>query len=325
MKLTREVKTGILAVCAIALLIFGYSFLKGKNLLENDRTFYAVYDNVEGLIPSSPVTINGLTIGKVTNINFADKEGNLVVAFIISNNFQFSDKSIAQVYGGGLIGGKSLAIIPKYGEGRPAKDGDTLPGRIEAGLLELVNEKLTPLQEKLESAITDADTLLTSVNTVLSPRNQENVNAILNDLRVTARSFRVASGAMSSVLGKNQEKLDQTVSNLSEMSANLKDFSSGLSAVDLKKLDNNLSSVLTNLNNTLANLDKGTIGKLSKDEELYTNLTQSTKQLELLLQDFRLNPKRYVNVSVFGRKPAPYEVPENDPYYESIENDPNKQ
>lgn len=325
MKFTREVKTGILAVCAIALLIFGYSFLKGNNLLEDDRTFHAVYDNVEGLIPSSPVTINGLTIGKVIDINFADQEGNLVVTFIVSSKFEFSNKSIAQVYGGGLIGGKSLAIVPKYGEGRLAKDGDTLPGRIESGLLELVNEKLTPLQEKLESAITDADTLLTSVNTVLSPRNQDNLGAILNDLRITAKSFRIAADAMSSVLGKNKEELNQTISNLSEMSTNLKNFTNNLSALDIKKIDNSLSNVLTNLDNTLGKLDQGTLGKLTKDEELYNNLTESTKQLELLLQDLRLNPKRYVHISVFGKKGDPYELPENDPYYESIENDPNKQ
>ena len=121
MKFTREVKTGILAICAIALLIFGYSFLKGQNLLENDRTFYAVYDNVEGLIPSSPVTINGLVVGQVVAINFADTKGNLIVEFNVDRDFSFSKNSLAKVYGGGLIGGKSLAIIPVYEQGLEAK------------------------------------------------------------------------------------------------------------------------------------------------------------------------------------------------------------
>jgi len=153
LKFTREVKTAILALSAIALFIFGYSFLKGKNLLENDRTFYAVYKNVEGLVPSSPVTINGLVVGQVVSIEFADSKGNLVVQFNVNKDFTFSKNSEAKVYGGGLIGGKSLAIIPKYEKGINAKSGDTLAGRIDVGLLELVNDRLAPLQEKLEAAI----------------------------------------------------------------------------------------------------------------------------------------------------------------------------
>ena len=313
MKLTREVKTGILALTAIALLIFGYAFLKGNNLLKDDRTFYAVYENVEGLIPSSPVTINGLNIGKVTNITFADKDANLIVEFIVSSDFPFSRNSEAKVYGGGLIGGKSLAIIPKYEAGMEAKDGDTLPGRIEAGLLELVNEKLTPLQAKLESAITDADTLLTSVNGVLSLDNQKNLSAIFSDLSITARNFRKVSGTLNGVFDQNQDKLSRTMTNLDEMTTELNQFTNSLAAVDVKRLEQNLTTVLDNLDRTVNNLDQGTVGKLLKDDQLYYNLTESTKQLEFLLQDLRLNPKRYVHISVFGKKNDPYELPEEDP------------
>lgn len=133
---------------AIALLIFGYSFLKGSNLLDNDRTFYAVYDNVQGLDPSSSVTINGLEVGKVMSINFAGPEGNLVVTFNVKNDFNFSRDSEAQIYGGGLIGGKSLAIVPKYDNNKMAKSGDTLSGTIDEGIFELVNDRLTPLQKR---------------------------------------------------------------------------------------------------------------------------------------------------------------------------------
>ena len=313
MKLTREVKTGILAITAIALLIFGYAFLKGNNLLKDDRTFYAIYENVEGLIPSSPVTINGLNIGKVTNITFADTDANLVVEFIVSSDFPFSRNSVAKVYGGGLIGGKSLAIIPKYEAGLEAKDGDTLPGRIEAGLLELVNEKLTPLQAKLESAITDADTLLTSVNGVLSTDNQRNLSAIFSDLSVTVRNFKKVSGSLNGLVATNENKLNRTLDNVDKMTTELSQFTNSLSAVDVKQLERNLTTVLDNLDKTVNNLDQGTVGKLLKDDQLYYNLTESTKQLEFLLQDLRLNPKRYVHISVFGKKNDPYELPEDDP------------
>ncbi|MHA7057044.1 MlaD family protein [Aquimarina sp. M1] len=311
MKFTREVKTGILALSAIALLIFGYSFLKGKNLLEDDRTFYAIYDNVEGLIPSSPVTINGLVVGKVLSIGFADKTGKLIVKFNVDSEFSFSKNSEAKVYGGGLIGGKSLAIIPIYEAGLEAKDQDTLPGRIEAGLLELVNEKLTPLQLKLETAISDADTLLTSVNGVLSTDNKKNLNSIFNDLSVTMKNFRNVSNSLNTVLAGNEKKLNTTFNNLEEMSSELNQFTNSLSKVDVERLGNDLETVLTNINKTVTSLDQGTVGKLIKDDKLYDNLERATYELELLLEDVRLNPTRYINVSVFGKKNKPY-VPPTD-------------
>ncbi len=311
MKVTREVKTGILAICAIALLIFGYSFLKGKNLLENDRTFYALYKNVEGLIPSSPVTINGLVVGQVVSIDFADTSGKLVVTFNVDRDFTFSKNSEAKVYGGGLIGGKSLAIVPKYEKGLEAKDGDTLPGRIEAGLLELVNDKLTPLQAKLEAAITDADTLLTSVNGILNIDNKNNLNSIFKDLSVSVQNFKEASGAMNTLLSGNKDKLNNTMVNLDNMSSNLSKVSDSLAQLNVAKLGTELEGVLVNFDKISKDLaaGKGTAGKLLKDDQLYDNLEQTSKQLELLLQDLRLNPKRYVHISVFGKKNTPYEKP----------------
>ncbi len=311
MKFTREVKTGILALCAIALLIFGYSFLKGQNLLENDRTFYAVYDNVEGLIPSSPVTINGLVVGQVVAINFADTKGNLVVEFNVDSEFSFSKNSEAKVYGGGLIGGKSLAIIPKYEQGLEAKDGDTLPGRIEAGLLELVNDRLTPLQEKLEAAITDADTLLTSVNGILNVDNKNNLNSIFKDLSIGVRKFKGTSIKLNNLLENNEEKLNKAFTNADEISTKLNKVSDSLSQINVKQIGKELEAVLANFEKISKDLNtgKGTAGKLLKDEKLYTNLERTTKELELLLQDLRLNPTRYINVSVFGKKNKPYQKP----------------
>ncbi len=311
MKFTREVKTGILAICAIALLIFGYSFLKGKNLLENDRTFYALYKNVEGLIPSSPVTINGLVVGQIVSIDFADLEGNLVVEFTVNNDFSFSKNSQAKVYGGGLIGGKSLAIIPLYEKGLEAKSGDTLPGRVDAGLLELVNERLTPLQEKLEAAITDADTLLNSVNGILSVDNQNNLNSIFKDLSAGVKNFKTTSERLDRMMAVNQDNLTSTFSNASEISAKLNKVSDSLSMINIGKIGSELEIVLTNFEKISKDLTlgTGTAGKLLKDEALYNNLKDTSKQLELLLQDLRLHPKRYVHISVFGKKNTPYEEP----------------
>lgn len=308
MKFTREIKTGILAICAIALLIFGYSFLKGKNLLENDRTFYAVYDNVEGLIPSSPVTINGLVVGQVVAIRFADNSGKLLVEMNVNKDFVFSKNSFAEVYGGGLIGGKSLAIIPKYEQGQDAKSGDTLPSRVDPGLLELVNERLTPLQEKLELAITDADTVLKAL---VSDRNKNNIDAIFSDLRSSVHDFKATSRRLNLMLAANEQKLNTSFDNLDKISTNLSKVSDSLSKVNVVQISKKLESVLASfdkISNDL-NAGTGTAGKLLKDDKLYDNLSKTSKELELLLQDLRLNPTRYINVSFFGKKNKPYVKP----------------
>jgi len=308
LKFTREVKTGLLALAAILLFIFGYSFLKGKNLLENDRTFYAIYDNVEGLVPSSAVTINGLVVGQVISIDFADNSGKLIVTFNVDKDFKFSKNSVAKVYGGGLIGGKSLAIIPKYEQGNEAKDQDTLPGTVEEGLLELVNDRLSPLQQKLEMAITDADTIF---KTLGSDTNRQNITKIFENLNLTINEFKGVSNKLNRLLATNEENLNKTFTNFNEVSTKLNSFSDTLSQVNVKKLTNDLESVLASFNKISKDLESGngSMGKLLKDKELYDNLAQSSKELELLLEDMRLNPKRYVHFSLFGRKNKEYEPP----------------
>jgi len=160
LKISNEFKVGMLAVVSILLFIFGFNYLKGNNLLKSSRTFYAVYNNVEGLSKSSPVTINGLKVGSITEIEFLDNSGKLLVTMNINDDFDFSNNSTAKIYGGNLIGSKSLAIEPLYEQNNLAQSGDTLPGKIDPGLLELVNNRLTPLQSRVENVVTDIDTLL---------------------------------------------------------------------------------------------------------------------------------------------------------------------
>lgn len=313
MKYSKEVKTALLAIIAIILLIFGYSFLKGKNLLDSSKTFYAVYPDVEGLTPSSAVTINGLKVGNVTEIGFLDQSGLLLVTFNVDTDFEFSKSSTAQVYGGGLIGGKSLAILPEYEEGNIAKSGDTLPGEIEEGLLELVNERLTPLQEKVEKAIESTDSLVTSFNEVLNPQTRKNIASIFEDLSLTVSSLKNSANSIEGVLAKNSSKLDRTFTNLDEMTGNLNDFSDTLAQVDLARMLDNLEKVTSDLETVSAKLNSGdgTAGKFINDPTVYNNIDRATKQLEQLLQDIKLNPRRYVRFSLFGRKPGPYSPPED--------------
>ncbi|HET8886739.1 MAG TPA: MlaD family protein [Salinimicrobium sp.] len=314
MKLSREVKTAILAIVAVILLIFGYSFLKGKNLLDNSRIFYAVYNNVEGLAPSSEVTINGLKVGSVTAIDFLDSKGRLVVTFTVNKDFEFSDNSIARVYGGGLIGGKSIEIVPNFPVGNPAQSGDTLQSQIEEGLLELVNERLTPLQEKIEVVITSTDSLLNSLNDVLNKETRDNLKGSIAEFRQTMVNLNGASQNVEDLIANNTTKLNRTFTNLDEMSGNLNNISDSIAQINVGQIVNDLEGAIADFKSISDKLNngEGTAAKLLNDDAIYNNLDRATRQLEELLQDIKLNPKRYLNISVFGRKSEPY-YPPNDP------------
>ena len=314
LKYSREVKTALLAIIAIVILIFGYSFLKGENLLDNSRTFYAVYDDVEGLSPSSEVTINGLKVGTITSIDFLDNSGDLLVTFTVKNDFPFSKSSEAMIYGGSIIGGKSLAIVPKYdSEIGVAKSGDTLQGDKEEGIMELVNDRLTPLQEKLENTIVSADSMLTAITQILDDSTRNNIRGTFKNLDATVSSFKVTADELQGIVKGNSEKLDRTFTNLDEMSGNFNKFSDTLSTMNISKITNDLEKVIADfedVSNKLNNGD-GTAARLINDDAVYNNLDRATKQLEELLQDVKLNPKRYVHFSVFGKNPGQYDAPKD--------------
>lgn len=313
LKLTREVKTGILAIGAILLFIFGYSFLKGTNLFQDSRTFYVKYQNVEGLAKSAPVTINGLTVGKVNDIGFANETGGLVVTFTVESDFSFSRSSLVRVYSSGLIGGKSLGIFPEYDLDNIAKSGDTLRGEIDYGMLDAVSKALGPLQEKLTTTLSSVDSVLISINDVLDTETKTNLKEAIKNLNYTLNSLSGASGKLNTLLANNSDKLDRTFTNLDDMSGNLSKFSDSLAQLETGKLVADLQNVVAKFDAIASGLDsgEGSMGKLLKDDKLYENIEGASRQLEQLLQDLKLNPKRYVNISVFGKKQKEFTTPED--------------
>ena len=313
MKLTREVKTGILAIGSILLFIFGYSFLKGTNLFQDSRIFYVKYQNVEGLAKSAPVTINGLTVGKVNDIGFANEDGGLVVKFTVESDFAFSRNSMVKIYSAGLIGGKSLGIFPEYNANNLAKTGDTLRGQIDLGMLDAVSKALGPLQNKLTTTLTSVDSLLAGFNEVLNKDSRANLQSAIKGLNSTMSSLNGASGKLNSLLANNSDKLDRTFTNLDDMSMNFSKLSDSLAQLEIGRLVSDLEKVVSGFDAIVTKIDngEGSVGKLINDEKLYDNLEGASKQLEQLLQDLKLNPKRYVNISVFGKKQKEYTTPED--------------
>lgn len=315
MKLSREIKTGVIVVGGILLFIMGFSYLKSTPLFDNSKTFYGIYENVGGLQTGTSVSINGLNVGSVNDIKFHDKSGKLLVTFSVNNEFEFSNSSMAELYDTGIIGGKGIQIIPVFDGNPKAKSGDTLITGVKPGLTDLVQKNLAPLQQKIEGAVTHADSLLVSFNQILDTKTKTDLRETVTGLNALVKSFQSTSNAMNALIADNRVQLNGSVKNIGLITDNFAKLSDSLSNAGLTTTIKNLETTLANFNQILSKMEQGegTMGKLMTDDELYRNLTSSSNELDLLLQDFRLNPKRYVNVSVFGKKQIEYELPENDP------------
>ena len=307
MKITREVKTAILVISGLLLIIYLFNYLKGENLLDSSRTFYAVYNNVEGLATSAPVTISGNVVGKVQEIVFTeDGSGKLQLKLMIDNDFQFSKNSKAQIYETGLIGGKAIAIILANDGSETAVDGDFLQGTVKAGLTELVNQKLTPLQGKIENVMVSADSLLMNINDVFDSQTKTNLKSSISSLNETILSFKNTSNSINSLIAKNKEKLDSTITSFESTSANLASLTNEMAKANLGQTITELQATIDSFKNILSSIEKGegSMGKLMKDEGLYNNIEGATKELEELLRDIKLHPKRYFRI--LSKKEIPY-------------------
>lgn len=315
MKISKEVKIGVLVLSGIVLFIFGFNYLKGQNLLDSSRTFFTEYSNVEGLANSTPVTINGMQVGKVVDIGFkGDGSGKLLVKLLVNSDFEFSKNSRAQLYETGLIGGKAIAIIPAFDDAEIAKDNDYLQGGVKAGLTELVNQRLTPLQEKIEVMMVSADGLLTNINAVFDEKTKANLKSSIAGLNDVIQNFKETSASLNTLVESNKEKLNSTLTNVDNISSNLSKVSDSLAMANVGQTMRNLESTIQNFNSILANIEngEGSMGKLLKDDGLYNNLEGATLQMEQLLEDMKLNPKRYVHFSLFGKKAKQYDAEGNE-------------
>ncbi len=291
--------------------IWGYSFLKGQNLFNNHKKLFVEYDNVEGLVASAPVTISGKIIGKVNTITLNPNGKLLVELQINEEDFPIQKSSLAQIYEPGPIGGKQIAIIPNYNDSVLAVSGDKLKSEVKLGLISSFGDKLEPTQAKLNKLLTNADVLMTNINTVLDEQTKQNLKNTIVELNKTLAEFSKTAQNANSLIDANEKSLGATMTNFNKTSANFVVLSDSLSKLKLGKTVKGLENTLAGVDKIMLGLNsgKGTMGKMFKDETLYNNFNKTAKQLELLLQDVRLYPTRYVNVSLFGKKNKPYITP----------------
>lgn len=318
MKITREIKTAILVIASILLFIWGYIFLQGRDLLSSYRTFYVQYDNVEGLATSAPVTINGLVVGRIMGITLIPSTGKLQVEVQVQDEFPISKSSTIDIYEPGLIGGKQIQIVPNLQDPVMAESGDFFKGRNVPGLTSLVGEKLTPLQEKLERVAEDTDILLKNINDILDEKSKANIRESIAKLNALMGEFEKTSKSVNQIIDNNQGNINSSLANLNKTTANFSKISDTLANAKIGQALRNFENSMKGVDNIVTKFDlistdlqqgKGTMGKLLTDEELYKNLNSTSTELELLLQDLRLNPTRYINVSLFGKKNKPYIAP----------------
>ncbi len=313
MKINREIKTAILVLGGIALFIYGFSFLKGKSIFKNSKTIHAVYDEVEGLMTGAKVSINGLSVGKISRIDFLPNTTKILVTMEVRQKLNISSESAAMLYETGLIGGKAISLIPLFDPNNTLKEGDTLEAKVKPGLTELINRQIEPLQIKIESMLSSADSLFAGVSNVLDNDTQNNLKNTLENLSITTQNLNKVSLAAVEILDRNQHQLNATFSNFKETSYNLKTITDSISNAQISYTIKEFTKTIEGLNSIVSSIDsgKGTAGKLINDETLYQGLNDATTELQTLLSDLKNYPKRYVHFSLFGKKEKPYIKEEN--------------
>lgn len=312
MKYSKELKAGLIALLAIVGFVILFQFMKGKRLFTTDNIFYAKFDNVEGLEASNPVSINGLKVGQVDEIvPVTEKDGKIhfVVKVTVDDKFIFSKKSTLEIFEPGLMSGKQMRVNLAYGNPM-AKDGDTLAGAFTLSMMNNISSQVGPVKDQLQIVLKRVDSLANNANQILNDQNKAEIKALLQNLNRTVASFEGTSRQTNALLANNDPRVQNVLdnANLATISARtaIDKYGRVAEQVDVQKLNNTidkLSLTADKLNGVISGIQngEGSLGKLTKDEELYRNLNESSQNLNKLILDLKENPKRYLNFSVFGK------------------------
>ena len=304
MTLSKEIKAAIFVLTTILLFIFGFNFLKGSSLLDKQKTVYAVYDEVDGLLVGANVMINGLSIGNVTNLDFLPNSTKIVVTLKVKDKINFSSNSSATIYETGVLGGLAIAIEPIFQKGMVVKSGDTLNSNIRPGLTELINRQIEPLQRKLESTLTSVDSIFSGASYVLNKETQNDIKESLNTLTSAVKAINNSSLIIEKTLTEKNTQINNSIDNIESITSNLSNVSKELNDFGIAGVLYNLEKSVDGINLIVSNLnsDNSSLGKLISNDDVYENLNLSIESLNLLINDIKTNPKKYVHFSVFGRK-----------------------
>ena len=315
--MNKEFKIGFFAIASIIALVFGVNYLKGINILNDSRDFYAVYENIGGLQVGSPVLVNGYKVGMVSNIDLlTEKNQNLLVTISLDKEFDMATNTVCKIVNQDLMGTKGIALLLGDAD-ELITSGDTLISGIEGSLQDEVNAQILPLKNKAEELIGSIDSVMMIVTAVLNKDTRENLRNSLSSLDKTFELMSQTMVKVDSMIDINDERIAKVVKNLESITSNLEssngeikniltNFSSlsdSLAKADIAKVLQNVSDITTKINN-----GEGSIGLLLKDDKIYVNFEKSTRELASLLEDIKNHPSRYVNFSIIGGG-KPYVAP----------------
>ncbi|MEO7445479.1 MAG: MlaD family protein [Ferruginibacter sp.] len=341
MKISNETKVGAIALVSITVLILGFNFLKGKRFFTKNTTLFGVYGNVQGLQNSNPIVINGLQVGTVYKISTDKDMRTILVELNITKEINIPSNSIA-IIKPNPIGTTSVEI--KLGDAvQNLKSKDTIYTEANAGVFNDMLKKVDPVLYEVRKAVSSLDSVIININGVIDPRAKgnigqslENMTRITSSMVYTSASLQQLLNAQSGALAKSMNNVESITGNLAANNAkvtsvmsNLDQTTSKFAQLDFQKTLKTLDATINDMNKMVAKLanDSGTIGKFINDTRLYENLASTGNKLNLLIDDIRVHPKRYVSISVFGKKgtPSPLMVPLPDtlhsPYYvEKVKN-----
>lgn len=319
MIISKEFKAGIISIVAIASFWWLFNYLKGNDLFSSTKTYYANFDNVDGLAASKSVMINGLKVGMIKSIlPISNGKGNYTfeVQLEVDDAYTFSKNSIAEVYESGLLSGKDIRIVLAK-EGSIAKDGDFIKGKISGSLLQNLSNEILPLKDNANKVLIELDATLKQSQKLLNDGNIEQVKLLIENLNATVSGFKQTSDGLNGLITNNDKKISNLMDNANSMVSTTKTtvekygkVADNLNKIELDKTVAKLQTTLDNLNNVMEKVNKGegSLGKLINDKQLYDNLNKSSANLAILLEDFKKNPKNYIHFSIFGKKNQPTEV-----------------
>lgn len=293
----KEVKIGLMVIIAIFLLYFGINFLKGIDIFSPTRSYYSIYEKLDGLATSSPVFIKGYKVGQVDKIQYDfSQQKSFIVKISIEKNIRLPEDTKIELFDNGLMGGKALQLILNQpGSQHYLQPGDTIPSQINVGLMGQITNSLLP---KIESISSQADSLLISLRKL---SESEKINNSLTSLEETSANLAYSSKQLKNIMNN---EIPVMIDNVNSLTTDFKAVSNNIKGIDFASTVSNIDQTIDNLNlmSDKINNGEGTLGLLLTDKELYFNLANTTVSANNLLIDLKNNPKRYVHFSVFGNK-----------------------